>query len=116
VCSGQTNGLIIRAGARTDFNLAPNFRTMQLLTARLRAVSTSIIGRLIPSFLSDSPDCARRFLNHCNSITVKITVNSGYRCHKLHRAVGSKTDKSNHLFGYAADVEIPGVNNQTFAQ
>lgn len=35
-----------------------------------------------------------------------IRVNSGYRCEALNEAVGSKTKKSQHLYGEAADITV----------
>lgn len=35
-----------------------------------------------------------------------IRVNSGYRCKALNKAVGSKTKKSQHLYGEAADITV----------
>lgn len=35
-----------------------------------------------------------------------IKVNSGYRCEALNKAVGSKTKKSQHLYGEAADITV----------
>ena len=39
-----------------------------------------------------------------------VTVNSGYRCPALNTLVKGAR-KSNHLYGYAADVEVRGVPN-----
>ena len=44
-----------------------------------------------------------------------VTVNSGFRCLKLNRAIGSK-DTSQHRKGEAADIEIPGVPNKELAE
>ena len=42
-------------------------------------------------------------------------INSGYRCPELNEAVrGSKT--SQHCYGEAADIEVPGVANGDLAQ
>jgi zinc D-Ala-D-Ala carboxypeptidase len=109
--------IIIPAGARTEFNLSPNFRAMQFID------SPTARAQRIDNWPSD-PVIFQRLAGLCKHILEplqqhygrKITINSGYRCHKLNRAVGSKTDKSNHLFGYAADIEIPGISNQTLAQ
>ncbi len=43
-----------------------------------------------------------------------VTINSGFRCLKLNRAVGSKST-SQHRKGEAADIEIPGVSNKRLA-
>ena len=44
-----------------------------------------------------------------------ITVNSGYRCIQLNRAVGSK-DNSQHILGLAADITVGSreANKQLF--
>ena len=44
-----------------------------------------------------------------------VTVNSGYRCPKLNKAIGSSS-KSQHTKGLAADIEIPGVSNKELAE
>lgn len=44
-----------------------------------------------------------------------ITINSGFRCAKLNKAIGgSKT--SQHVKGEAADIEISGIDNLTLAK
>jgi zinc D-Ala-D-Ala carboxypeptidase len=40
-----------------------------------------------------------------------IHINSGYRCLELNRKIGSK-DTSQHIFGEAADIEVPGLSNE----
>ena len=44
-----------------------------------------------------------------------VTINSGFRCLKLNRAIGSK-DNSQHRKGEAADIEVPGVSNLELAE
>jgi uncharacterized protein YcbK (DUF882 family) len=44
-----------------------------------------------------------------------IFINSGFRCLRLNRAIGSK-DNSQHLKGEAADIEIPGLDNRDLAE
>jgi zinc D-Ala-D-Ala carboxypeptidase len=46
----------------------------------------------------------------------KININSGYRNKRVNRMVGSKSDNSNHVKGYAADMEIDGVDNRELWQ
>ena len=43
-----------------------------------------------------------------------VTVNSGFRCLELNRAIGSK-DTSQHVLGQAADIEVMGVDNWELA-
>jgi hypothetical protein len=38
-----------------------------------------------------------------------IMINSAYRSAEVNRAVGSKTDKSQHRLGCAADIRVPGM-------
>lgn len=44
-----------------------------------------------------------------------VTINSGYRALAVNRAVGS-SDKSQHVKGEAADIEIPGISNADLAR
>lgn len=44
-----------------------------------------------------------------------VTVNSGFRCQKLNKAIGSKPS-SQHTQGKAADIEIPTVDNLELAK
>lgn len=44
-----------------------------------------------------------------------VTINSGFRCLELNRALGSK-DSSQHTKGMAADIEIAGVPNKELAE
>lgn len=44
-----------------------------------------------------------------------VKVNSGYRAPAVNDAVGGSAN-SDHLTGYAADIEIPGVSNYELAQ
>lgn len=38
-------------------------------------------------------------------------INSGYRCYELNKAIGG-ANKSQHIQGQAADIEIEGISNQ----
>jgi len=40
-----------------------------------------------------------------------VTINSGYRCLKLNKAIGGARN-SQHMTGCAADIEISGIDNQ----
>ena len=44
-----------------------------------------------------------------------VVINSGYRCPKLNKAIGSSS-KSQHTKGQAADIEIPGLSNKELAE
>lgn len=45
----------------------------------------------------------------------QVTVNSGFRCTELNRALGSK-DSSQHRVGQAADIEVAGISNMELAE
>lgn len=45
----------------------------------------------------------------------QVTINSGFRCTELNRALGSK-DSSQHRVGQAADIEVAGVSNMELAE
>lgn len=44
-----------------------------------------------------------------------VVINSGFRCNKLNKAIGSSS-KSQHTRGEAADIEVPGVSNKQLAE
>jgi len=44
-----------------------------------------------------------------------VIINSGFRCKKLNKAIGSSS-KSQHTRGEAADIEVPGVSNKHLAE
>lgn len=50
-----------------------------------------------------------------NKFGIPFSPNSGYRCLKLNRALGSK-DTSQHVKGEAVDIELPGVPNGDLAR
>ena len=43
----------------------------------------------------------------------KIKINSFYRCPELNKAVGSRTQNSQHIKGEAVDIEIWGMTNSS---
>lgn len=45
-----------------------------------------------------------------NYFNLPVVINSGYRSANLNRAMGGAST-SQHLYGQAADIEIPGVSN-----
>jgi len=45
-----------------------------------------------------------------------IMINSAYRSAEVNRAVGSKTDKSQHRLGCAADFRVPGMTPDEVVQ
>ena len=49
------------------------------------------------------------------SFKLPVTVNSGFRCKELNKALGSKPT-SQHTQGKAADIEIPTVSNLDLAK
>lgn len=65
------------------------------------------------------PDVVANLVDLCVNVLEKVreqwgspvTVNSGYRCPKLNKAIGGAKN-SQHVTGQAADIEISGVDNQ----
>lgn len=47
-----------------------------------------------------------------NKIALPITISSGYRCKELNRVIGGAKN-SDHVQGYAADIEVPGLDNKS---
>lgn len=92
-----------------DFNLSPNF-TFYELTGSAN----------YPQYVLQNRQEAERFILPLTELAVTILqpirdhfgrtyVDSGYRSFILNQAVGSKTNKSQHRFGEAADIKVPGV-------
>lgn len=83
--------------------------------------SNTAIARGIVNHMGDVEMAAARSL--CTNILEPIrahfgkpmSINSGYRCVELNKAVGSKPG-SQHQRGEAADFEIPGIANGLIAQ
>lgn len=44
-----------------------------------------------------------------------VNINSGFRCLELNRKIGS-SDRSQHVKGMAADIEVAGVDNKDLAK
>ncbi len=44
-----------------------------------------------------------------------VVISSGFRCHKLNKAIGG-APSSQHTTGEAADIEVPGVPNDVIAR
>lgn len=47
-----------------------------------------------------------------NHLGCQIRITSGFRCKRTNKAVGSKSQKSQHVEGKAADIEVDGMTNQ----
>lgn len=101
---------------RRDFALSKNFTAFQLT----RTTQKSAKGVLLDNWPTD-PVIFQRLEGLCRNVLEvlhakfgPITVNSGYRSKAVNDAVGS-SEKSNHRKGYAADIEISGMDNRELA-
>jgi zinc D-Ala-D-Ala carboxypeptidase len=97
---------------RTNLQLSRNFTLNQMI------YSTTAVRNGMDNWPKD-PALVMRLSGLCVNMLEplqarfgKINVNSGYRNKRVNRAVGSKTDNSNHVWGYAADIEIAGQDNR----
>ena len=59
---------------------------------------------------------ATKILQPCRKQFGSISINSGLRVVELNRAIGSKSDKSQHTKGEAADFEAYSVSNRRLAE
>ena len=59
---------------------------------------------------------ATKILQPCREQFGSISINSGLRVVELNRAIGSKSDKSQHIKGEAADFEAYSVSNRRLAE
>jgi len=58
--------------------------------------------------------CARILEPIREEFAIPFTPNSCFRSEKLNTAIGG-SDRSQHMLGQAADIEVPGVSNQDLA-
>jgi zinc D-Ala-D-Ala carboxypeptidase len=91
--------------------ISPHF-TLGEFTRSAKAESLGIDNSATPSvaanlrILADLMERIRAFLSRNAGKPVPITITSGYRCHALNAAVGSRTT-SDHVKGMAADFIAP---------
>jgi uncharacterized protein YcbK (DUF882 family) len=68
-----------------------------------------------PSVVTNLQTLCEKVLQPVRDKFGPVTINSGYRCPELNKAVGS-SDKSQHMVGQAADIEVPTVSNKEVAE
>lgn len=92
-------------------NLSPHF-TLEEFTASDLAARKAIDNHLPQALMASASSTARMLervrdkLSCLKGTDVPIYITSGYRCHELNQAIGSK-DTSAHLLGLAADIKAP---------
>lgn len=93
--------------------LSPNFRLSEL-TKSSTALRLNIDNTPNQEVTDKLEYIALRILQPVRDHFGPTTVNSGFRCLELNRAIGSK-DSSQHTLGEAADIEVMGVDNYVLA-
>ena len=68
-----------------------------------------------PSVITNLQTLCEKVLQPVRNQFGPVSINSGYRCPKLNKAVGS-SNKSQHMVGQAADIEVPTVSNKEVAE
>jgi peptidoglycan hydrolase-like protein with peptidoglycan-binding domain len=96
---------------RSNLQLSRNFTLNQMIYSQTAARNGMDNWPKDPTLVMRLSGLCVNMLEPLQTRFGKITVNSGYRNRRVNRAVGSKSDNSNHVLGYAADIEIPGQDN-----
>lgn len=95
--------------------LSPNFTLSELTkssTADRLGIDNTPSDEIRDRLAQVAGNILERVRSHYNK---PVTVNSGYRCLELNRAIGSK-DSSQHVRGEAVDFEVPGIDNLELAK
>lgn len=96
-------------------NLSPNFSLSELVNSQT-AVRKGIDNTPTPEVIANLKDLAVNMLQPVRDHFGKpVVISSGYRSPKLNAAAGG-AKSSDHLYGFAADIEIPGVANHLLAE
>lgn len=91
--------------------LSKNFSLSELCFSQ-SAVSKGIDNTPSQEVIDNLTNLVKNILQPLRDITGKpITINSGYRSVKLNKSIGG-SPTSEHCFGYAADIEIFGLDNK----
>lgn len=85
-----------------DFRLSPHFKLSEFQCLCCKRVKLD--SRLIPVL-----ENARAYVG------LPVIITSGYRCPEHNRMVGGAPD-SDHLYGWAADIVVDGVEPERLAQ
>lgn len=96
--------------------LSENFSLQELLKSQI-ALRKGINNKPVNSSIITNLQilCEKVLQPVRNHFAKPVVINSGYRCPKLNKALGSKA-KSQHTKGQAADIEIPNVSNKEVAE
>ncbi len=97
-------------------HLSDNFRLSELLKSQT-ALRKGIDNKPKEPYIIENLQilCEKVLQPIRDHFNLPVVINSGFRCTKLNKAIGSSS-KSQHTKGQAADIEIPGVSNKTIAE
>jgi uncharacterized protein YcbK (DUF882 family) len=91
--------------------LSPNFSLQELVKTNVRQFDNTPTKEIVDNLKTLTEQVLQPIRNRFGP----VTVNSGYRSQQVNTAVGgSKT--SDHCFGFAADIEVVGVDNLELAK
>ena len=95
-------------------NLTKNF-TLSELTKSNDAARHGIDNTPTAQIAENLKGLAENILQPVRDKFGMVTVSSGYRCKALNVKIGGAV-ASDHMLGFAADFEVPGVHNKLLAE
>lgn len=95
-------------------NLSPHFTLAEMVKSSV-ALRKGLDNTPPPEVIANLKALCENVLEPVRSHFGMVTINSGYRSPAVNRAAGSKTSKSQHVSGHAADFECPGTANAQVA-
>lgn len=95
-------------------NLSKNF-TLSELTKSNDAARHGIDNTPTQEVAANLQGLAENILQPVRDHFGMVTVSSGYRCKALNEKIGGAV-VSDHMFGFAADFEVAGVQNKMLAE
>lgn len=95
-------------------NLTKNF-TLSELTKSNDAARHGIDNTPTAQIAENLKGLAENILQPVRDQFGMVTVSSGYRCKALNVKIGGAVT-SDHMLGFAADFEVPGINNKLLAE
>jgi hypothetical protein len=97
----STKPVIEYARKREDFNITKNFKLSEFLRTSNRNFFEK--NQMITDEILENITKTAELLQKVRDQFGAIRINSGYRCPELNRAIGSRTNTSQHLRGLAVD-------------
>lgn len=104
----------IRIGGKEEMKLSDYFTVSEFEKSQI-AIRRGIKNKMRPNHLRNAKTLCKCVLDSVSYNWGTTVINSGYRSPNLNIAIGSSLT-SQHCFGEAADIEVPGVDNKEVAK